>query len=350
MFKLKNIVEQGGKKTDLNIDHSLFHYIRPTDNDTFSKMRGIDLQDLLYYLDRYYLELRESLGLDEHFTFGLELEFEHAMWVRIKEQLKVRFVDDGWRMVEDYSLSDGAEINSPILIDTSKSWNDLKEVCSIVDDNAIIGPSSGGHIHIGTQVIGGKKTSWLHFIKLWSVYENIIYRFCYGEFLGARPNIMQYARPMSEELWQFYEQSQDEKQLSTQDIIDCFSRTRNQAFNLDHVKRDQSIQEKNTIEFRCPNGTLNPVIWQNNVNLFMKILLYSKNSQYDDDIVQKRRSIHQDKYSGLIWYKEVYLEEALELCDMLFDNNLDKVYFLKQYLKSFEVSDKELDRAKTFTK
>ena len=29
--------------------------------------------------------------------------------------------------------------------------------------------------------------------------------------------------------------------------------------------------------------------------------------------------------------RNIYLEQAIELSDMIFDNNLDKIYFLKQY-------------------
>ena len=32
------------------------------------------------------------------------------------------------------------------------------------------------------------------------------------------------------------------------------------------------------------------------------------------------------------------------------DNNLDKVYFLRQYLKSFEIGNNTLEKAKQFTK
>lgn len=35
---------------------------------------------------------------------------------------------------------------------------------------------------------------------------------------------------------------------------------------------------------------------------------------------------------------------------MLFTNNLDKVYFLRQYLKSFEIGNKILSITKPFTK
>ena len=48
----------------------------------------------------------------------------------------------------------------------------------------------------------------------------------------------------------------------------------------------------------------------------------------------------------------IYLEQALELCDMIFTNNFDKVYFLRQYLKSFEVCKKNADypKARSLTK
>lgn len=53
-----------------------------------------------------------------------------------------------------------------------------------------------------------------------------------------------------------------------------------------------------------------------------------------------------------MWYNEIYLEQALELCDMIFTKNIDKVCFLRQYLKSFEVCKEvgQLSKASPFTK
>ena len=120
--------------------------------------------------------------------------------------------------------------------------------------------------------------------------------------------------------------------------------------NVDYINPNY-FNEDNTIEFRCPNGTLDSVIWQNNVNFFVKLLLYSKSTSFNDDLVQKRHKLTENKYYGLEWYKEIYIDQALELCDMMFDNNLDKVYFLRQYLKSFEVSkDNKYIKAKALTK
>ncbi len=344
---------QSTEKVMMNIDNPLFDYINPRNNDKFSEMSGIDLQDLLYYMNNYYLELRNRLGFDNHITFGLELEFEDAKQKCIETQLRAMLLYDTWILKGDGSLHEGAEINSPILKDTSDSWKKLKEVCSIVNKNATIGEYSGGHIHIGTQVLGGQNESWLNFIKLWAVYENVIYRFVYGDFLVARTSMSEYARPMAKIFWSDYQRLSGYTQLSTVDIIEMISHVRRQAVNFYNVKgvKDFDNEEyRNTIEFRCPNGTIDPTIWQNNVNLFVNLLLYSRSSKYDDDIIQKRRNLNEEKYSSLDWYGELYLQQALELCDMLFTTNYDKVYFLRQYLKSFEANNKKLSKSKPFTK
>ena len=50
---------------------------------------------------------------------------------------------------------------------------------------------------------------------------------------------------------------------------------------------------------------------------------------WNGDLVQQRHQLNLDKYVGLKWYDEIYLEQALALCDMIFTNNFDKVYFLR---------------------
>lgn len=185
------------KSIVINTNNPLFQFIKPMTNDSFSSMKGVDLQELLYYVENYYLELRQRLGLEDYITFGLELEFENAMRNRIANQLIQSNLNRNWLLKGDGSLDDGAEINSPILRDNISIWNDLKKVCMIVKENATIGKNSGGHVHIGTQVLGDKTSSWLNFIKLWSVYENIIYRFIYGDYLCARPSMNRYASPMT---------------------------------------------------------------------------------------------------------------------------------------------------------
>ncbi len=336
-------------KKNESINNPLFQYLKPQNNDLFSLMRGYDLQELLYYIENYYLELRNCLGFTKYITFGLELEFENAMKNRIEQRLREVSLYNSWSIKNDCSLISGAEINSPILIDNKNNWHNLKQVCSIVSQNGIIGTYSGGHVHIGTQVLGNNTESWLRFIKIWSVYENIIYRFSFGEFLTARANILRYAKPMTTYFWDDYQKLKESSYLELWDILERISHSRYQAVNFDNVDNFKEIEDGNTIEFRCPNGTLNPIIWQNNVNTFVNLLLYSTSSRYNDDIVESRRKENNNRFSKLSLYGEIYLQQALEFSDMIFTNNFDKVYFLRQYLKSFEIGTKELVKAKEFT-
>ena len=345
-------------KTIKNIDstNQIFKYLNPKNNDILSEMKGQDIQELLYYLEEYYLLPRKTLGLNQNITFGLELEFERAKIPKIEKELIENKLAEKWILKNDLSLTDGGEINSPILTDTQNNWIELIKICNIIEKNAIIDRHCGGHIHIGQQAIGCQKQSWMNLINLWSTYENIIYRFVYGDYLNARYTIQKYASPIAKDLKMDNERIkrfEKDEELETEDIINMISHRRCQAVNFYNIntKKHRYVKDKkNTIEFRCPNGTLDPIIWQNNVNLFVKLLNYVKSPNYNNDIIEKRKNIYKDKYTDLYWYSEIYLEQSLELCDMIFTNNLDKIYFLKQYIKDFEVNNKGNAKAKTFTR
>ncbi len=330
------------KRRELRIDNlneEIFKYLKPNSDNKLSTFNATDLLDLLYYLDNFYLILRKKLGFDNSITFGLEIECEHASKEKIKNE-----INNEWKVKYDGSLSNGVEINSPILKDRISTWQNLKKVCEITKEHAKIGLNSGGHIHIGKQILGTKYESWLHFFKLWSTYENVIYRFCYGDFLTYRESMLNYANPISNVLWKEYLNNKNGDK-NYKEILKNVIDSRYQAVNFQNIDNI-----KNTIEFRCPNSTFEPVIWQNNVNLLVNILKYSKCSEFDDDLIQRRHRINEKNYNKLNFYNEIYLQQALELSDMIFNNNLDKIYFLRQYLKSFTISDKILEKSKEFIK
>ncbi len=334
-----------------NIDElSVFKFLVPDDNDMLSKMSGLDLQDLIIFIEDCYIELRDRLGLAPQVTFGLELELEHTKKDEIYKQLHKVFPNGEWIVKPDSSLNNGIEINSPVLTDKTATWTSLDQVCSIVEPLGFIAANSGGHIHIGTQVLGDKKEAWLNFIKLWSVYENIIFRFGYGIYLTARESLLEYAGPIAKDLWKEYEYF-NANQSSLWEIIMRLTFRRRQAVNFKNVSIEEcdKLKLRNTIEFRCPNGSLDAAIWQNNVNFFVHMLLYSRSAAFDDDLVEKRHLVNLDRFAELKWYDEIYLDQALELGDMLFTNNFDKVYFLKQYLKSLEVWKDRIDYSRSCT-
>ena len=138
------------------------------------------------------------------------------------------------------------------------------------------------------------------------------------------------------------------------ELFQQLPKDRYQAINFCNISRKNpgAFKPYNTIEFRCPNGTFDPVIWQNNVNLLVQLLLYSKSSSFQEDRIEKRHQLILNQFDDLKWYQEIFLEQALELCDLIFTNNLDKLYFLRQYLKSFQVnkSPSVYLKASNFTK
>ena len=66
------------------------------------------------------------------------------------------------------------------------------------------------------------------------------------------------------------------------------------------------------------------------------------------DIVLKRQR-ELENSNDRFDYNKIYLDSALELSDIIFDNNLDKLYFLRQYVKNNEVSNEPMKRTKKFT-
>lgn len=319
---------------NLEFDNPIFKFISPFSDDQLSKLSPNELKEFLNLLNNYYLELRDTLNISKKITFGLEIKIDETN-SDMYHTLYNLDVKKKWNVIGEDTLPEGDEIVSPILTDKVQTWKDLRTICNIISANGIISPNCGGHIHIGTQTLGRNVQSWGNFINLWAGYENVIFRFAYGEYLGERNLLKIIVSPVAEYFFKYQDKI----------IHNLFSSRKCGAVSLSYVKSFEKMKN-NTIEFRCPNGTLEPVIWQNNINFFIKMLLYCKSKTFDFDTIEKRKNLKEDLES----YRQIFLDQALELADLIFDNNLDKIYFLRQYLKTFEVSDKFFVKAKRFVK
>lgn len=347
-------------------NNKIFEYLDSNSNDKFLEMNVSDRINILFLIKEYYLELRDILNISSDITFGLEIEFEDARRDIIEFELRKLFSTGNWPVVDDGSLYNGGEVNSPILNNTSDAWKDLKQVCSIVSDNAYVMDNSSGHIHIGMNILGNNPKYWGNFVKLWMAYENIIFRFLNGEYITSRGGILEEARPIFKDLIDKLDKgriSDYEKKVNASYIIklldsgEDFIERRKRSINFTNISSIEPYKYNlneymSTIEFRSPNGTFDPVIWQNNINLLVNLLLYAKSDNFDDDIVNKRIRLMKEDYipSNIYKYFRIYNEQVLELCDLIFNNNLDKIYFLRQYYKDGNVSSNFLVKSKKFTK
>ena len=329
---MKSIVlkQNKNKLGIINTDNKLFKLIKPDENTLLSNISK-NMQDLfLELLTDYSLEYRNTLNFKKTTTFGYEIEFENADIDIIRKYLNKK--NRELFLLFDPSLKKGAEIPTPILKDNKKSWKEIDNLCNFLQKHSEIKETCGGHIHVGKQVLGDSNKSLLNFLKLWSTYEHVIYYFSYGEDKKPREAIKEYAKPISNDFWQTYNEYKDNLLVPKEEIIKKVTITRNRGVSLKYLLFYER-PEIDTVEFRCPNGTLNPITWQNNTNLFVKLLEYSKTPSFDNTTIQLRHKKRQDIYSNLNKYNIIYLKDALELSDLIFTNNLDKIYFLKQYIK-----------------
>lgn len=399
MFKKTNYTSESFTLSDSSpsaavFDSTIFKLLYPQSNDLLLKINKDDLKEILYHIQNYNLEYRSCLGIDKNTTFGMEIEFEECEQSVVKHELIKSSLYD-WNVVNDASLHHGGEINSPILIDNSDTWKNIEEACSIVNKHAYVGKNTSGHIHVGEEILNYDITNLFNFIYIWSAYEKIINRFLYGEKNFARPKINKYAHPIDQlflssldfitnfinniddydfvgTIYGDYIIDTDYTKLNCDfyytslieyfcyDLFDCSRywsiNLQNMCNDIDFIKCEKvkiegelyfkykeisTFDAIHTIEFRSPNGTFNPIIWQNNINLICKFLSSCSNNlnaYYDEKIIQRATNVLNTKRKS----KMLDIDGALELCDMIFDNNLDKVYFLRQYLKDYKIENSTL--------
>lgn len=338
---------------DLN-NRKIFTYLKPDNNTMFSDFNSDDLADVLHLINQYYLEFRQKLGFSEKVTYGFELEFEYSNNKKIMKTLHTLDLDYRWYISHDKSLTKGGEIASPVLTNRKKDWDELKQVCEAIKQSAQISTNASSHIHIGTQVFGREKLTWRNFLLLWATYENIIFRFTAGEYINPRAGVSTYANAVSTNFMNTYNSFNWKNNLTLSHLKKSlgyrgFNFDRYQAVNLSNAFNRFYEYDNNTIEFRSPNGTLEPIVLQNNLNFILSLIKYCKSKNFDEDTILKR---HQITTYKTYLYSNIYLEQALELADLIFKRNIDKIYFLRQYLKNFQETEYYDDfiKAKQFIK
>lgn len=328
-------------------------FLSPTKNNLFSSLRGYDLQELIITTENYILDFRLSLNLPPNLRFGVELEYEGLL-----KEFADKFIAQNlsnWNSKRDWSLNFGGEITSPIMTDKEKCWQELKIICDYLNEkHADTMHKAGGHIHIGACILGRDTISWRLFLKLYTAYEPILFRFAYGDKTSGRKKLIKYAHPIADIFHANLSCFNTARDLYT--IINAVhQKTRYFALNLDNVcLSNPELQEvKNTIEFRLPNGTTDAVIWQNNINAFAKMLISCKTKVINEDFLDYKLHHEFQSYKDNAYlYNTISLKNVLEFVNLVFDNNLDKVYFLRQCLKDFKenYSLKSPVRVKTLSK
>ena len=317
-------------------------------------------EKLIHELKDFYIPYRERLGLPNDTTFGLEIEFnikgydtkyKNKLYKEGYTNFEYQFLlalglNTKWKIA--YEMADRIEIISDVLNDDCKAWQYLKELLEFLTNHgAYYNGRGGSHVHVGYHVLQGNYDYITRFLKLYSCYENEIIRFTNGEYYFDRKEFCMMCRRLKEVLYRFLKQGNPELDLPKEicDKVHSLSLFSTDVFLSGMLPEDPfSYNVSNTIEFRSPTLTLNPIIWQNNVNLITKLLLSASSANFDDELLdyafnlEKNKTLIGDSYSD---------EKAFELCDLVFDNDFDKYCFLRQYYKDFDNPAKKEAMAKS---
>lgn len=305
------------------------------------------------------------------YKFGIEIEFAGAIYNTVMQKLdeilkyeskdiiELRQIEKDkdefkkWRLVNDGSVQSnawhrakkGGEINSPIIKDRKATWKELKKVCKMLRKREYIKISDSCSIHIHTERdIYSDLEELKNLLKLWIVYEDIIYRFGYGEKDIYRPSLLNYAKPLSSS----FNITTDEilKKLDTvetkRELLRLLDFERKYGLNLTNIIKEP-IREgdiiKPTIEIRIYNGTLNENIIQNDVRFNMNLLNYCKKENFDKEFIEYRiKNFKRNFINDSIFENP---EKVDELSKLIFKNELDRLKFLKQYYKIYNQNDIE---------
>lgn len=305
-----------------------------------SKLSKKDLNGLFTYLQNYKLTQKDCLGFSDFYSFGIEVEFEHLALEEAKR--KIKSIEDFkyWSVHEEKSVHKiidseiiGGEVSTDILHNNESDWKKVFKLYNILKKLGAISTNKCAlHIHVGAQIFGEEIEYLKRFIKVWCIFEDIIFRFGYQETDKPRNigNMSIFCTPLAP----VYREIVKKKPHYIRDAITPyefnFGKRNAVAFhNYHYLSCDEEIN--NDIEIRCMNSTLNPIIVENNVNFFLNLMLYVTSDNYDSKLIDRLFKKAGEKIFEE--YSILDLKKALMLSDLIFTSTRDKIDFLKGYVK-----------------
>ena len=265
--------------------------------------------------------------VDTRITFGLELE---CLTENYKEVLNCKNILKNWKITQDASVKKGVEIISPVLSYDQESIKELKYVCEMLArNNFSVDSTCGGHVHLGFDYFEDVN-EYAIFLTLYSRIENLLYIIGNRSGTTTRDGFSEFATFLNDDTLNIVNNINYAKFNSMDSYVHLIKDTQYHKFyglNLTNIGN----KEKNTIEFRFPNGELdfNEII--HNVKLFAKLFEVSKEITYTRD--KKLLSLYRDIISSYDMDMQI-----VNLLDLLFDNDLDKEFYMDRYEQNVELN------------
>lgn len=274
------------------------------------------LENLNIQLRNNPLSYRSKLTIPEKTNFGLELELDQVNHNEVFKLVR-KEIGTSWIVKEDKSLTKGhnAEIVSPVLQNKKHTWQLLQKMGELLTRINPDYSRCSFQINFDGSLLPSNEDK-IRFLKLYAMYEDIIYRFSKGEDSEYRETLDMYAPPIILAL-------KGALQYDDEYAIDLFSD--NKRYGL-VFKSKQDL-----IEFRTPNMTSNPILMQNYITAFYYLLKFATSHKYP----KKEIDAYIDSFYKIYLLENYELskpEKALKLCNMIFPYKQDQLHFMHQYL------------------
>lgn len=271
------------------------------------------------------LPYREILDIPITKKFGLEIEMEanedDYLYI-YNYNLKNR----NWHNHKECSISkNGHELVSPPLINNHDTWELLKKIGIRMRCSDITFEDASFQINIDASLT---EKDMLYFLKLYAVYESIIYRISKGKSKYLRELAKIYAISIRR-LSLNYNIKTIKALIETKNYGVCLKRYINSKVNKDIFP--------NVIEFRTPNGTNDYWLWQNYINIFYHMIKVVEEQQIDYEKIDYLFALLNQLqvyrwYDILKDYEKLDIDKALDFANTIFTEDVDKIYFLKHYI------------------
>ena len=260
---------------------------------------------------------RDKLNIPKNIRFGLELELDKIDPDEVYKLVRKEF-GNTWLIKEDKGLTKGEnrELVSPVLTNTKDTWVMLKRMADLLKKINPDYSHCSFQINFDGDMLPSMKTR-LRFLKLYAMYEDIIYRFSKGGDKNYRESMEMYASPIILSLR--YDPSGN-----IQETLDEYTNQKRYGIAFKNIDKD-------LIEFRTPNMTSEEIYWQNYINTFYYLLRCAANPKYDQDEVDR----YIDEFSEIYMlesYEILREDKARQFAKTIFDSNIDKNYFMHQYI------------------
>ena len=257
-----------------------------------------------------------------YIPYGIEIEMESVDFLRGKRIISHK-IDKNWKIGVDKSLKgDGLELTSPILDNNKETLQRLKKISKTLQFLIPSFESSSFQINLSADSLN--QDDFVYLLKIFSLYENIIYRYSCGIDGILRDCISLYSAPI--------ERLFSEKYFMNANVIDSYFRFINsKAYGLSlKTLTDNNRDPIKVIEFRTPNGTVDFNLWMNYIVFFSSLLTTIIDKKYDAEYIDYI-FLGMNFFQSMEEMLKVDEKRAKELADLIFNCEEEKDIFYSQY-------------------